>query len=52
MRCRIDELHVLLPLHRPDTRLSPRRDTLAHRSALLPGLHLLGAKLMALWALG
>ena len=51
MRCCIDELHLLLPIHRPDTRLSPRRDALAHSTTLFPGLHLLGREFMALWAL-
>ena len=51
MRRRIDELHLLLPLYRADTRLSPRGDTSAHCTSLLPGIHFLRLELVALWAL-
>ena len=51
MRRSIHELHLLLPFHRPDTRLPPRGDALAHSTTLFPGLHLLGRELVALWAL-
>jgi len=50
MRRRIHELHLLLPIHRPDTRLSTRGDAPAYSTTLLPGLHLLGRKFLALWA--
>ena len=50
MRRRIDELHLLLPLYRADTRLPPRGDTSAHCTSLLPGIHFLRLELVALRA--
>ena len=50
MRRRIDELHLLLPLYRADTRLAPRGDTSAHCTSLLPCIHFLRPELVALRA--
>jgi len=47
MRRRFDELHLLLPLHRPDSRLPARRNPPAHLPALCFGLPVLRPKLMA-----
>jgi hypothetical protein len=50
MRRRIDELHLLLPLYRADSRLPPRGDTSAHCTSLLPCIHFLRPELVALRA--
>jgi hypothetical protein len=50
MCCRFHELHLLLPIHRPNTLISACRDTLTHSTTLFLGLHLLGFELVAFWA--
>jgi hypothetical protein len=49
-RC-LHELHILLPIHCQDARVSSRRDTPTDRSSLLPSLFVLGPELVAFWTL-
>jgi hypothetical protein len=51
VRGRLDELYLLLPLHRQNARFSLRGNTFAYCSTILPSILVFHSKLMAFWTL-